>query len=468
MLLIVAYVPFRMYGQELVVSGNGQLRAIPSTYEIGLVHYYNFLPQYKPLTKSVTIKRYDLRSDYGELKRVRDWDGFVGQYDDKHSTIVIMFDMQGNVVEITEKSFDIDKSTKTSIQYSNGKIVEIQTDSQYGFKYYYNTQGRLERAIHGHDFGQWTYKYNLDKNGNIIGVKHYFNTEGRENENMKTFQYDANHRMIGFRDTGYGTKDIQWNYNKEGNLVSYIEINQYSFSKKKEKYEYKFERNADGNPTRCIKYIHGDITIIDCGYEYSYEYTFYPDPKEQERKEALRKKEQKKRDSIQLVNQRRSDSLRLVTQRKNDSINLENQRKEALRQKRNKELFQVCKFLFDSNEEYELCVVKKNELVERDIKGRVVKKLQSAYSIILSGKELRKEKQPGRNELIQICNMCAQLNNVKSQCDNEEIEIISHICDYTESKLGDFVSGRSALNKAYKKTTNKSYSSFLLSYMNDK
>ena len=64
--------------------------------------------------------------------------------------------------------------------------------------------------------------------------------------------------------------------------------------------------------------------------------------------------------------------------------------------------------------------------------------------------------------------MCAQLNSLKSQCDNEEIEIINHICDYTESKLGDFVLGRSALNKAYKKASNKSYSSFLLSYMNDK
>lgn len=143
-------------------------------------------------------------------------------------------------------------------------------------------------------------------------------------------------------------------------------------------------------------------------------------------------------------------------------------KKESLRQERNKELLQVCKFLFDSNEEYELCVVKKNDIAEQDIKGRVVKKLQYIYPLVLNGKELRKEKQPGRNELIQICNMCAQLNNVKSQCDNEEIEIISHICDYAESKLGDFVSGRSALNKAYKKTSNKSYSSFLLSYMNDK
>lgn len=185
--------------------------------------------------------------------------------------------------------------------------------------------------------------------------------------------------------------------------------------------------------------------------------------KEQQQRQRIERQkeaaEQQKRihDSIQRENQRRQDSIRQ-----------ENQRKEALRQKRNKELFQVCKFLFDCNEEYELCVVKKNELVERDIKGRVVKKLQYIYPLVLNGKELRKEKQPGRNELIQICNMCAQLNIVKSQCDNEEIEIISHICDYAESKLGDFVSGQSALNKAYKKTSNKSYSSFLLSYMNDK
>jgi hypothetical protein len=185
--------------------------------------------------------------------------------------------------------------------------------------------------------------------------------------------------------------------------------------------------------------------------------------KEQQQRQRIERQkeaaEQQKRihDSIQRENQRRQDSIRQ-----------ENQRKESLRQERNKELLQVCKFLFDSNEEYESCVVKKNDIAEQDIKGRVVKKLQYIYPLVLNGKELRKEKQPGRNELIQICNMCAQLKNVKSQCDNEEIEIISHICDYAESKLGDFVSGRSALNKAYKKTSNKSYSSFLLSYMNDK
>lgn len=196
--------------------------------------------------------------------------------------------------------------------------------------------------------------------------------------------------------------------------------------------------------------------------------------KEQQQRQRIERQkkaaEQQKRihDSIQRENQRRQDSIRQENQRKMDSINLEKQRKESLRQERNKELFQACRFLFDSNEEYELCVVKKNDLVEQEIKGRVVKKMQSVYPLVLSGKELRKEKQSGRNELMQICNMSAQLNNLKSQCDNEEIETVNHICDYTESKLGDFVLGRSALNKAYKKTSNKSYSSFLLSYMNDK
>ena len=173
-------------------------------------------------------------------------------------------------------------------------------------------------------------------------------------------------------------------------------------------------------------------------------------------------------DSIQRENKRKQDSIQTENQRRNDSIKLEEQRQEMKRQERLIEILHPCRFLFNSDETFASCITKKNDELEKEVMGLIANKLRYIYPLVLNGKELRKEKQPGRSELIQICNMSVQLNNLKSQCDIMEIEIITHVCDYTESKLGDFVSGRDALSKAYKKTTTTSYSSFLLSYMNDK
>lgn len=529
MLFTAVYIPLIGKGQPVLISGQGQLLARPSdSFYGGIVDYYNFLPKRIPLAKTVTITTYDLWSDFGELKRIHG-DGYARgtkiMYDSKGNVETLLSTSSGTqsvlmlslmyekhrIVEIVVRRIDAnkvleevaEKMTKPSLflaQFPGEQVlfkrksrvatgVTIDNDDSFTFnildihdlldsisiekcvrekrtlfRYKYDSDGLLESAMGRPDgsamYGTYYVKYELDGKRNITGVSEFKDAE-KIKSNQWTFQYDANHRMVAYYDVGNifdntYCYDHRWNYDKKGNLVSYRR-SYYRNDKKNEEHEYKFEYGEDGNPIRCIDYLHGDITIIKGGYEYSYEYTFYPDPKEQERKEALEKREQIKRDSIQLV-----------TQRKNDSINLEEQRKESLRQKRNKELLQVCEFLFDSNEEYESCVVKKNDIAEQDIKGRVVKKLQYVYPLVLNGKELRKEKQPGRNDLIQICNMCVQLNSLKSQCDNEEIEIINHICDYTESKLGDFVSGRSALNKAFKKTSNMSYSSFLLSYMNDK
>lgn len=431
-LIFAVYIPLNVNAQYLTITGKGQLTVRADEVCDAIPMMLQFLPIYKPNTKCITITDYFLYNDTGELKRYSR---------DGVNRITIQYDEQGRITNLNDVTF----------HYEDNRIIECSHKDGFRCRFKYDSKGHLESATKG----SWTYKFNVDKKGNIIGVYVYYGTRKTSEISMS---YDAKDRIIAYS-SNY--RDYIWNYNKTGQLVSRREIG-YSFSQgkvggKTSEKECEFEYGEDGNPVRRIDYVHGDITVLSGGSEYSYEYTFYPDSKEQERKEVLKKRERIRRDSIQLVNQR-----------KNDSINLEKQRKESLRQERNKELFQVCKFLFDSDEEYESSVVKKNDLVEQDIKGHVVKKLQYIYPLVLNGKELRKEKQPGRNELIQICNMCAQLNNVKSQCDNEEIEIISHICDYAESKLGDFVSGRSALNKAYKKTSNKSYSSFLLSYMNDK
>lgn len=431
-LIFAVHIPLNVNAQYLTITGKGQLTVRADEVCDAIPMMLQFLPIYKPNTKCITITDYFLYNDTGELKRYSR---------DGVNRITIQYDEQGRITNLNDVTF----------HYEDNRIIECSHKDGFRCRFKYDSKGHLESATKG----SWTYKFNVDKKGNIIGVYVYYGTRKTSEISMS---YDAKDRIIAYS-SNY--RDYIWNYNKTGQLVSRREIG-YSFSQgkvggKTSEEECEFEYGEDGNPVRRIDYVHGDITVLSGGSEYSYEYTFHPDPKEQERKEVLKKRERIRRDSIQLVNQR-----------KNDSINLEKQRKESLRQERNKELFQVCKFLFDSDEEYESSVVKKNDLVEQDIKGHVVKKLQYIYPLVLNGKELRKEKQPGRNELVQICNMCAQLNIVKSQCDNEEIEIISHICDYAESKLGDFVSGRSALNKAYKKTSNKSYSSFLLSYMNDK
>lgn len=431
-LIFAVYIPLNVNAQYLTITGKGQLTVRADEVCDAIPMMLQFLPIYKPNTKCITITDYFLYNDTGELKRYSR---------DGVNRITIQYDEQGRITNLNDVTF----------HYEDNRIIECSHKDGFRCRFKYDSKGHLESATKG----SWTYMFNVDKKGNIIGVYVYYGTRKTSEISMS---YDAKDRIIAYS-SNY--RDYIWNYNKTGQLVSRREIG-YSFSQgkvggKTSEKECEFEYGEDGNPVRRIDYVHGDITVLSGGSEYSYEYTFYPDSKEQERKEVLKKRERIRRDSIQLVNQR-----------KNDSINLEKQRKESLRQERNKELFQVCKFLFDSDEEYESSVVKKNDLVEQDIKGHVVKKLQYIYPLVLNGKELRKEKQPGRNELVQICNMCAQLNIVKSQCDNEEIEIISHICDYAESKLGDFVSGRSALNKAYKKTSNKSYSSFLLSYMNDK
>lgn len=187
-----------------------------------------------------------------------------------------------------------------------------------------------------------------------------------------------------------------------------------------------------------------------------------------ERQKQIEEQQKRVHDSIQRENQRRLDSIQKENQRKMDSIRAEEQRQEKLRQERKREMLQPCKFLFNSDEEFVSCVMKENEAIEKEITSLIVKPLQVVYVGVANGKELRKESQAGRTELIQICEMCSQLKEMRTHYDGPEGEIVDYIYNYTEGKLGDFVLGRSALNKAYKKTPNSDYSSFLLSYMNGK
>ena len=265
MLLISTCIPIKMIGQELAISGDGQLRVIPSLYGEGLVIYDNMLPHYKPMTKSVIIKRYDLRADQGELKRDYTHVGDQGFW-----RTVVSYDRQGNVVEVYDKEI--------SLKYANNKIVEINKDRQPGYKYSYDSKGHLESAVSAKD----TYKYNVDTRGDITSVKEYFGVN--ISSTARSMSYDNQHRMTAYHEVGdfFGTPysyDYLWIYDKKGNLTSYKRI-YHKNGRKTEDLEYQFEYDAIGNPTRCIRYHHGDITIIDGGYEYEYTYSFYLSPEE--------------------------------------------------------------------------------------------------------------------------------------------------------------------------------------------
>ena len=300
-LIFAVYIPLNVNAQYLTITGKGQLTVRADEVCDAIPMMLQFLPIYKPNTKCITITDYFLYNDTGELKRYSR---------DGVNRITIQYDEQGRITNLNDVTF----------HYEDNRIIECSHKDGFRCRFKYDSKGHLESATKG----SWTYKFNVDKKGNIIGVYVYYGTRKTSEISMS---YDAKDRIIAYS-SNY--RDYIWNYNKTGQLVSRREIG-YSFSQgkvggKTSEEECEFEYGEDGNPVRRIDYVHGDITVLSGGSEYSYEYTFYPDPKEQERKEVLKKRERIRRDSIQLVNQR-----------KNDSINLEKQRKESLRQERNKE-----------------------------------------------------------------------------------------------------------------------------------
>lgn len=529
LLLTALSIPLTGKGQPVWVSGQGQLRVIPSTayYEGGLLKYYNLLPQYKPNAKSVTITRYGLWNDFGEMKRNSDISGTKIIYDRKGniktvlsassgahsiSMISLLYEKQ-RIVEIIDSTIDTDKVLEKVAEkmaepnlflakFPNGDAVckakkygtTLTDDNRFEFnildfqdvldsisiercvtkrttffKYKYDSKGFLESAMRRNDNVPWYntlyVKYKLDGKGNIIGVEEFDDANKRKTDQW-SFRYDTKNRMIAYQNT---SRDYHWNYDKYGRLVSYRETT-YSYSnggrgKKAYEYEYKFEFGEDGNPIRCVCYNHGDISIIEGGHEYEYAYTYYPSPKEQKTQTEEQKSQSSK---LQEKQTRMHDSIQRDYQRRMDSVKLEKQKQERLRQERQKEMLLPCRFLFSSNGAFESCVVKQNVIAEKEIMGLIVKKIQFVYSQTVNGKEIRKPDNPARNELIQICNMCIQLKNMRTEHNGPNGEIVEHIYNYTESKLGEFVIGRSTLNKAYKKSPNKEYSLFLLSYMNGK
>ena len=410
-LIFATFIHFKVNAQYLTVTGNGQLTVRADEVCESSPMMLEFLPTYKSHTKSITITDHFLyRNDVGELKRYSQ---------DGVNHITILYDEQGRIINLNDATF----------HYEDNRIVECSHKDGFRCRFKYDSNGRLESATRG----SWTYMFNVDKKGNIIGLYSYYGTRKTSEISMS---YDTKGRIVSYL-SDY--RDYRWNYNKNGQLISRREIG-YSFSQgkmggKTSDQEYKFEYGEDGNPIRCVHYRHGDLSIIEGGNEYEYAYTFYPT-----------QEEQRVQDSVQ---------------RQNELIALENQRQEKLREK-----FTPCRFLFESEDEFASCVSNNLDVAEKEIKQLIIKKMQYVSTVALNGKELQDVNCSGRKELLQICDMCIQLKNEKSQYDGAEKNFIEHIFNYTESILGDFVTGRSKLNKVYKKTPNSDYSIFLLSYMN--
>ena len=255
MLLMTMSIPFKGDAQNLTLTGKGQLTVRPDGADvITMFMQVEFLPQYKPLTKSITITNYFLRNYAGDLLRQHGSEGF------NHTCI--LYDRQGRITKINDLTF----------LYENDKVTECVGENGLRCKFRYNSQGHLESAMKGN----WTYQFNVDKKGNITSIDEYFGS--RKTSRDVRISYDNKDRVIAYQEVGTDYRyDYSWNYDGKGNLDSYRRID----SKKgiiTKKHEYQFEYGEDGNPIRCINYNHGDITIIDGGYEYEYTYSFYLSP----------------------------------------------------------------------------------------------------------------------------------------------------------------------------------------------
>ena len=207
MLIFAAHIPFKVNAQYLTVTGNGQLTVRADEVCDAIPMMLEFLPIYKPNTKSITITDYFLYNDTGELKRYSR-DGVR----DGVNRITIQYDEQGRITNLNDATF----------HYEDNRIIEFSHKDVFRCRFKYDSKGHLESATKG----SWTYKFNVDKKGNIIGLYAYYGTRKTSEISMS---YDTKGRIIAYSNN---YRDYIWNYNKTGQLVSRREIG-YSFSQGK-------------------------------------------------------------------------------------------------------------------------------------------------------------------------------------------------------------------------------------------
>ena len=459
-LLITTCVSLVGSAQELLLSGKGEIVNALYLTPRAAIEDFNYLfissegsfvlPQVKPGTKEIQITIKHKKVEFGKLV-----------YDGESSIVRINYNTQGNITEIKK-----DKHPSVKFQYENGHVIRWYggvVDSNFPNVYWvegnciYNEKGYLEKQYFGHyNQTHCFFEYRTDSKGNIINVKGYNEYTAKAINNAKeTYKNDSKGRLVSYsyqalenKNSDYFCRAVEksWHYSEKDVMTSLMVKK--TFNNTITNYEYKFEYGADGNPIQLTCYNHSDVTVITEGWEYKYSYLFYPTPEEQRQQDSI---------------QRRNDSLK----KKEDQRIAEQFAQETQRQTKMRELCMPCKFLFDSEKAFASCVSEDLVSAEREIKGLIVKKMQFVSSAVLSRKELRDKNHMGRADLLKICDMCSQMKNVKARYSGAEKDFIEHINNYTENILRDFVSGRSDLNRAYKKSSNTDYSSFLSSYAND-
>lgn len=459
-ILASLFLPLRGIAQKLVISGKGKVANVAywTPYAAnGRVEYLFIpneesfvLPIVKPRTKEIQIVINHKRAEFGKLEN-----------DGNSSVVKINYDTVGNLTEIIPNNFSSGR-----YNYENGRVVEwsggdLDDHPAYSVesKCFYNNNGFLEKQYHRDgQFSTDLYEYKTDSKGKIISAKKYNSQGAVVDDADESYQYDAKGRLTTYKShyikkgdyfTGDYFRNIEkkWNWDSKGNMTSLrIKDNK---NGKIDDYEYKFEYDSDNNPIRLTRYNHGDIMVITEGWEYRYSYTFYPNPIEQKRlAEEQRRIAEKQR--IQDSIQRQTELI----------IAQENQRQAKLR-----ELLLPFRFLFDSEEAFVSCVSSNLDVAEKEITQLIIKRMQYVSSVVISGKELQDTNHAGKKELLQICDMCIIMKGKMSQYKGTEKEFVERIFNFSENILGDFVSGRSILKRAYKKSPNSDYSVFLSAFI---
>ena len=102
-LIFAAHIPFKVNAQYLTVTGNGQLTVRADEVCDAIPMMLEFLPTYKPNTKSITITDYFLyKNDVGELKRYSR---------DGVNHITILYDEQGRITNLNDATFHYEDNT---------------------------------------------------------------------------------------------------------------------------------------------------------------------------------------------------------------------------------------------------------------------------------------------------------------------------------------------------------------------
>ena len=384
----------------LWVSGKGKLIDYPPMPIYGqlpsVIH-----PKVKPNTKSITVNRYLLVNTMGELRR---WSDRDGQY-------IMHYDTTGRLVQIQGSP---DDTHGTNFIYDGERVVEV--DGNYGCRFIYDETGKLKTM---HNMYNNTFQYTLDKNGNITKIDEYagsklfcthhyrFDKQGRKAE------YHAKYSIYKF--------DIVQYFNNIGDVATimyYEEQERIDGSVQYIHNEYRLDYGLDGNPTRCVEIVFGDVAYEKRGFEYEYTYEFYPTKEELERQAEEERRIKAEEEGLQ-----RNASLELS--------------------------YSSCRFLFDSEEAFVSCITNEFE-AENIIIELLGKKIDEISQVVKTGKEFQEPNSKSSRDMLYICAISLPGSNVSI---------------FRENKLKDFVTERKALNKAYKKSATDNYTVFLRNYI---